>query len=146
MCMNRELLDKVKHRRKPYRARKQEQAVWGENREIVWAARDKVRENKNLARSLRGLALGPHWDWHCLTSLLVTWIEIEHTFSKFADATKLCTTADMLERRDAIQRNLDRLEKWMHANLRKFNNPNSKSCTLGWGNPKHRYRLDGEWI
>ena len=34
---------------------------------------------------------------------------IERTFSKFADDTKLNEAADMLEERDAIQRDLDSL-------------------------------------
>ncbi|GAB0180919.1 hypothetical protein GRJ2_000557200 [Grus japonensis] len=64
---------------------------------------------------------------------------IECTLSKFADDTKL-------EGRDAIQRDLDRLQRWAHANCMKFNKAKCKALHVGQDNPKHNYRLGREWI
>ncbi|GAB0182031.1 cAMP-dependent protein kinase inhibitor alpha [Grus japonensis] len=57
---------------------------------------------------------------------------IECTLSKSADDTKLCGAVNTLEGRDAIQRDLDRLGRWV--------------LHVGRHNPKHDYRLGGEWI
>jgi len=69
---------------------------------------------------------------------------IERTLSKFADDTKLCGAVNMLEGRDAIWRDLDRLQRWACENLVKYNKAKCKVLHMGWGNPKHIYRLGGE--
>ncbi|GAB0192361.1 cAMP-dependent protein kinase inhibitor alpha [Grus japonensis] len=71
---------------------------------------------------------------------------IECTLSKFANDIKLCDVVNTLEGRDAIQRDLDRLERWARANCMKFDKAKCKVLHVGRRNPKHDYRLGKEWI
>jgi len=81
-----------------------------------------------------GLVLAP-----VLFSIFISDIsdELKCTFNKFSDNTKLSGAVDMLEGRNAIQRDSDKLERWDHVNLMRFNIAKCKVLHLGQTNPRY---------
>ncbi|GAB0186015.1 triadin [Grus japonensis] len=96
-----------------------------------------------LDSHIQGLAVnGLISKWRPVTSGVPQSRGIECTLSN----TKLYGIVNTLEGRDDVQRDLDRLERWAHVNLLKFNKAKCKVLHMGQGNPKHSYRLGREWI
>ncbi|KAJ7405959.1 hypothetical protein BTVI_67146 [Pitangus sulphuratus] len=69
---------------------------------------------------------------------------IEGTLSKFSDDTKLSGGGGTPEGWDAIQQDLDKLKKWIHKNLMRFNETKWKVLHLDWSNAWYQYKLDDE--
>jgi len=91
----------------------------------------------------RGSVLGP-----VLFNIFINDLDsgIKCTIRKFANDKRLCSVIDILKGRDAIQRDLNRLERWTCANLMKISKVRCKVLHMGWGYRKYKYRMGREWI
>lgn len=59
------------------------------------------------------------------------------SLSKSADDTKLSGAADTPEEWDAVQSDLEKLEKWIYGNLMKLSNDKCKVLHLSQCNPQY---------
>lgn len=60
--------------------------------------------------------------------------------------SKLCGAIDMLEKKDAFQRDLNRLARWSYENLVQVIKAKRKVLHLALGSSMQKYGLGGEWI
>lgn len=117
----------------------------------VWTLRwvknhsQRVVVNSSASRwrpDAKGIARVSVWEL-VLFNIFINYIDsvIECTLGKFADDTNLSGEVDRIKGRDAIEKDLDTLEKWAHENLM-FNKAKCKVLHLEQGYPSYEHRLE----
>ncbi|RMC20143.1 hypothetical protein DUI87_00989 [Hirundo rustica rustica] len=110
-----------------------------EDKELIWDSQHSFTKGKSCLTNLVAFYDGVTTSVDKGKATDVIYLDfykgIECTLSKFANDTKLSGAVDTPSGWDAIQRDLDKLEKWAHENLMRFNRTKCKVLHLDQDNP-----------
>ncbi|XP_050171666.1 uncharacterized protein LOC126640148 [Myiozetetes cayanensis] len=81
----------------------------------------------------------------CETTLMMSLIRVD-LIAWDLQSTKFCGEVNTLDGSNTMQRDLERLDRWIYGKLMKFNKAKCKVLHLNQGNPNRKKRLVSEWI